>query len=389
MRLYHCTWALLIGVMLVACTTLPTLNRVTLDPSQSTVLLTAAPKRTNGSVRALSALLTARAAHTATLLPNGKVLLVGGFDRQGNALASAELFDPTTNTVAPTGALNMARQSHTATILLDGQVLIAGGYGDGGDYLASVERYDSQTGVFTRSGSMTIPRAGHLAVRLADGTVLLTGGVTTGWTFLSSAERYDPLRHAFVPTGSMTVARESHTATLLSDGKVLIAGGHSGRRSAIKIYASAELYDPVRGRFTPTANLLTKRHKHDALLLVDGRVLLVGGADERDAAGQYQSAELYEPHMGEFTAAGTMLAARYKFQGTSVLLHNGKVLLMGGADVIELYDPVSRQFEKVVDGVGTARFFAAAATLPDGSVLLTGGYGASIRASADVWIFKP
>jgi hypothetical protein len=131
----------------------------------------------------------------------------------------------------------------------------------------------------------------------------------------------------------MKDARESHTATLLKDGKVLITGGHQGRRSSITIYSSAEIYDPVSGLFTLTSNMLTKRHKHDAVLLEDGRVLVAGGTDEREENGQYKSAEVYNPDTGQFGKISDMKASRYKFQGTSVLLNNSKVLLMGGAGV--------------------------------------------------------
>jgi N-acetylneuraminic acid mutarotase len=289
----------------------------------------------------------------------------------------------------PTDSMSSARNSHTATLLQNGKVLIAGGYGHNGEYLSSAELYDPLTGKFLPTGQLKIPRAGHIAVLLNNGKVLLAGGVGTGWTFLNSAELYDPNKNTFALTGNMTVARESHTATLLKDGKVLISGGHKGRQSSIIIYSSAELYDPTSGLFTSTTNMLTKRHKHDAVLLEDGRVLVVGGADERDDGGQYSSAEIYDPHAGIFTMLGNMNASRYKFQGTSVLLRTSKVLLIGGASITEIYDPVTNTFSKVVDGLGTTRLFATATSLPDGKVILVGGYGTNISASANAWIFQP
>ena len=110
--------------------------------------------------------------------------------------------------------------------------------------------------------------------------------------------------------------------------------------------------------------MLTERHKHDAVLLEDGKVLVVGGADERDDGGQYSSAEIYDPHTGMFTMDGNMNASRYKFQGTSILLRTGKVLLIGGASVTEIYDPVTNTFNEVIDGLGTTRLFATATSLP-------------------------
>jgi N-acetylneuraminic acid mutarotase len=110
-----------------------------------------------------------------------------------------------------------------------------------------------------------------------------------GWTFLESAEVYDIESKSFSLTGSMNSARESHTATLLKNGTVLITGGHKGRRADIKIYSSAEIYNPSTGQFIQTGNMSIIRHKHDAVLLADGRVLITGGSDERDYDGVYKS----------------------------------------------------------------------------------------------------
>ncbi len=319
-------------------------------------------------------MLAPRAAHTSTLLPNGMVLITGGFTSGENSLSSAEIFNPTTNEFSFTGSMNSARQSHTATLLQNGKVLIAGGYGHSGEYLGTAELYDPLTSKFTLIEAMTTPRA---------------GGVTTGWGFLETAELYDPDKNTFASTGNMNVARESHTATLLKDGKVLIAGGHQGRRSAITIYSSAEIYDPVSGLFAFTSNMITKRHKHDAVLLVDGKVLVAGGSDERDENGQYKSAEVYNPETGQFSKASDMKTNRYKFQGTSVLLKNDKVLIMGGADIIEMFDPATNTFAEVAENVGATRLFAAATLLPDGRVVLSGGYSSNISSSTKVWVFLP
>lgn len=387
-------FATLLLVSLVACTTPSKLTEGAPRLTSTPVLVTDTPEQTeptatDGNVTAIQDMLTDRAAHTATLLPNGKVLIAGGFNGSENSLSSAEIFDPASSKFLPTDSMSFARQSHTATLLQNGKVLIAGGYGYNGEYLSSAELYDPLTGKFIPTEQMAIPRAGHIAALLNNGKVLLAGGVGAGWTFLDSAELYDPNTNTFTLTGNMTIARESHTATLLKDGKVLITGGHKGRRSSIIIYSSAELYDPTSGLFTSTTSMLTERHKHDAVLLEDGRVLVVGGADERDDGGQYSSAEIYDPHTGMFTMAGNMNASRYKFQGTSVLLRTGKVLLIGGAGVTEIYDPVTNTFSKVIDGLGTTRLFATATSLPDGKVILVGGYGTNISASANAWVFQP
>jgi hypothetical protein len=379
--------SILLLATLVACAKPP-------DATERIANPTSAPQRTvstttNGTVTAIEDMLTERAAHTATLLPDGRVLLAGGFDAGGNSLSSAELFDPATSTFSATDPLSVARQSHTATRLQNGKILITGGYGHDSEYLDSAELFDPVTETFSPIGHMVVARAGHVAIQLNDGTILIAGGVGTGWTFLDSAELFDPNENTFTPTGTMTTARESHTATLLEDGKVLITGGHKGRQSSTIIYASAELYDPATGLFSATGDMLTKRHKHDAVLLGDGRVLVAGGADERDERGQYSSAELYDPRTGNFSMAGDMNATRYKFQGTSILLETGAVLLMGGAPITEIYDPATNSFSEVVDGLGTTRLFASTTSLSDGKVILTGGYGTNVAASADAWIFQP
>ncbi|MDQ3063327.1 MAG: hypothetical protein M3R14_10800 [Acidobacteriota bacterium] len=340
----------------------------------------------NRSIDAIRGMNTSRAAHTATLLGNGKVLVAGGFAGDENSLASAEIFDPKTNTFSSAGNMSFARAGHSATLLPDGKVLIAGGYN--GNYLDSAEIYDANTGKFTPTEKMTLPRSGHIAVLLANGKILLAGGVGTGWTFLAAAELYDPSTNTFTKTKNMTTARESHTVTLLKDGNVLITGGHQGRRSAITIYASAEIYNPTNVTFTATANLTVKRHKHDATLLNDGTVLIVGGSDERDSKGAYTTTEIYNPKTKTFTKIGDMNLSRYKLQGTTILLKNGEILIAGGANRAEIFNPTTRTFDVAAGKFETARLFATATLLPNGQVLIVGGYDNNNTVSEQAWIYK-
>ncbi|HEX4762061.1 MAG TPA: kelch repeat-containing protein, partial [Sphingomicrobium sp.] len=120
----------------------------------------------------------------------------------------------------------------------------------------------------------------------------------------------------------------------------------------------------------------------------DGRVLIAGGSDERDGRGAYVSAEIYDPRTGKFTATGDMNAARYKLQGTSVLLKDGKVLFAGGSDKAEIFDPATNTFSYVHGSLGTNRFFATATLLRNGHVLITGGYDDSNAASAHAWEYR-
>jgi hypothetical protein len=202
---------------------------------------------------------------TATLLHNGKVLIAGGGEDSGFPMASAELYDPSTDSFNATGSMSRPRASNTATLLANGKVLIAGGRGaeESEERMASAELYDPATGSFTATGSMGRPRAGHTATLLADGRVLIAGGASAyNPADLTSAELYDPDTGTFKPTGSMTTARNGQTATLLPSGKVLFAGGSD---------ETAELYDPATGSFSPTGPMSGPRLGHAATLLTTER----------------------------------------------------------------------------------------------------------------------
>ena len=130
------------------------------------------------------------------------------------------------------------------------------------------------------------------------------------------------------------------------------------------------------------------RHKHDSVLLADGRVLILGGADERDGRPAYASAEIYNAARGTFSALGTMNAPRYKLQGTAVLLNDGKVLVAGGADRAEVFDPATNTFAYAAGNMGTPRLFATATRLQNGQVLITGGYHDDNNVSSNAWIYR-
>jgi hypothetical protein len=339
-----------------------------------------------GTVVATPQLNTGRAAHTATLLLDGGILIAGGFTGGERALASAELYDPASRSFSAISPMTVARQSHTATRMPDGRVLIAGGFD--GAYLASAEIYDPATGLFTPTAPMATARSGHIAVLLNNGKILLAGGTGEGWTFLAGAELYDPTSGLFSTIADMTMPRESHTATLLKNGEVLITGGHRGRGADITIYDGAELYDPSSEDFRATGSMAVKRHKHDATLLPDGRVFVSGGSDERDSEGAYHSTEIYDPATGKFSPAGMMIAARYKHTGTSIALQNGLVVLVGGATHAETFDENDRTFHPLPGWTGVERLFATSTLLSDGGILFVGGYGPDISAAKDAWLLS-
>lgn len=337
------------------------------------------------SIQRVATMRTARAAHTVTVLPSDQVLVAGGMADGGAGLASAELFDPVRNTVQPLPDMAARRIDHTATLLRDGRVLMAGGYN--GEYLASMEIFDPATRRFQAAGSLTEARSGHTATLLDDGRVLFVGGVGRGWTFLRSAEVYDPVTGRSERVGSLSVPRESHTATLLEDGRVLIIGGHAGRRQNMEVYASTEVFSPGSRRFEPAGPLVTARHKHDAIRLTDGRVLIIGGADRTDR-NHYATTEIYDPRAARCARGPSMAHHRYKIAGTSVVLPDGNVLVTSGARTAEILDITSRTFREVPGQLTDAYRFAAAAPLRGGDVLIFGGYSDANRNTAGVWRFR-
>jgi hypothetical protein len=322
---------------------------------------------------------TERAAHTATLLANGKVLITGGFNNTGN-LATAEIYDPATGTFTSTGAMIASRSLHTATLLANGpaatngKVLITGGSDDLGDDIdfTTAELFDPTTGTFTATGAMKEKRAEHTATLLANGKVLVAGGTAD-----NVAELFDPATGTFTSTGNLIVGgRWGCTATLLNDGTVLIAGG----RDAENVFEAfplnnAELFNPATGTFTATGAMTDFRYGHTAALLNSGEVLLAGGIN----GNALQDAELFDPTTGNFSATGLMSTARV--HQTDTLLNDGTVLvaggftfttLSGGIATADVFDTATNMFTPT-GRLGTPRFLHTATRLNDGQVLITGG----------------
>ena len=283
-------------------------------------------------------LAVARALHTATLLPDGKVLVTGGLGNDaGSAVetASSELYDPATGTWSPTGNLSLPRHSHSATLLPDGKVLVAGGahtvivgccasdvsYND-------AELYDPDAGTWTPTGALAVARHLHTATLLPDGEVLVAGGYGNveaggpGPPFVTATtELYDPATGRWSPGGALSAPRVGHSATLLSGGSVLVAAGYA----TPAITASAVLYDPIAAAWSPTGSLASARLGHTATLLPNGRVLIAGGYDSPPFPA---NAELFDPAAGTWSPAGSLATARYSH--TATLLPNGVVLVVGG-----------------------------------------------------------
>ena len=334
---------------------------------------------------------TARKSHTATLLENGLVLVTGGDDRSAS-YATAELFNPDTDSFAPTGDMTNARTGHTATLLANGNVLITGGRNASGRALSTVEIFDPTRGSFASTGSMSFARESHTATLLDNGWVLIIGG-ENGEATPATAELFDPERGVFVKLGNMGIARVFHSATLLKNGKVLLAGGRDANGNVL---ATSELFDPISATFTPAGNMTTQRQSHTATLLSDGKVLIAGGNNGSESLAV---AEIFDPASRTFTPTGRMRMAR-EFH-TTTLRKDGTVLVVGGAKfnpqeagiaiaafllesiaTAELFNPMSGTFIATSD-MSDARARHAAILLPDGNVLITGGINPDISPLAD------
>jgi N-acetylneuraminic acid mutarotase len=318
----------------------------------------------------------ARLNATMTVLQDGRVLVVGG-SGNGGPFGSAEIFDPTTGTWALTGGLQVSRVLHSATLLPNGKVLVAGGENDSLQAEATCELYDPQTGSWSFIGSLNVARFSHTATLLQYGRVLVAGGFDSQFNVLNSAELYDPQTGSWSLAGSMVVGLPGATATLLNTGKVLVTGGE---------FATfiTELYDPATGTWTETGALHETRSYNSAALLQDGRVLVAGGPGGPVGGTVLASAEIYDPATGTWSTTGSLLTARYGQQ--AVLLTNGQVLNLGGSGTTspgqrsnlassELYDPGSGQWS-ATGSMSTPRAEHVATLLASGQVLVAGGFDA-------------
>lgn len=285
----------------------------------------------SGTWASAAAMTTARAFHTATLLPDGRVLVVGGYDPNPAApryINSSETYDPVKNAWSGSGPFpdQNGPAYHTATLLPDGRVLIAGGieaggrsgsrlagegcYNDGGFHFTGAQLWLPSTGLWSNaSGCIITPRFGHTATLLFNGTLLIGGGRNSASPpgYFNAAEAFDPGAAKWTSVGGLARGRAFHVASLLSGGRVLAAGGIT----AGGVIGLAEVYDPGSRTWSATGSMATPRQQAAAVPLSDGAVLVAGGYPA--LAGATTSAELYDAAAGKFVGTGSMTSPRGAF----------------------------------------------------------------------------
>jgi hypothetical protein len=349
--------------------------------ARATVTVSDYQNRSDASVNAPA---LARHGHLALTLDDDSVLLLGG---AGDDARMAERYNPRTGIFTATARMNATRGGFAGVTLISGRPLVLGG--DAGTpsspaLLRSTELYDPFVGPFSPSGDMVMPRAFHEATVLQGGNVLVTGGMTNDGLVhtTNTAEIYDRRTGTFTLAGPMVYSRQNHTATMLQDGRVLIVGGRSNSCTTrlcneTDTLATAELYDPLTGAFTPAGTMQTARMWHSATPLVDGRVLIAGGFRTGSDDRSVNTYEIFDPVTGVFNKSIPMQLGRNRH--TATVLSNGKVLVAGGysdfpdeTDRTEIFDP---SLDTVREGgiLQTPRKFHSATLLPNGEVLIVGG----------------
>lgn len=272
----------------------------------------------SSTVAAYGTLNVARMGHTATVLSDNRVLIVGG-ENQTGLVTEAELFDPSTGSFSFSGNLNTPRVDHAASRLSDGRVLIAGGRGGFGS-LNSTEIFDPTTGVFTAGPDLMHSRVGPSATLQSDGRVLLAGGDGEG-----TLETFNPGSNSFSLVASLNLPRSFHSAALMQDGRILFVGGSDADGSSL---STGEVFDPTNGTRLSVESVLTvARVRPHLRVLFDGKVQIIGGTDDG-------SMEIYDPQAGVFGAyvhvqpegdtCANLPAQVQRSQTRAALFHNGQ-----------------------------------------------------------------
>ena len=370
-----------IVVLIAGCTAAPRLAEPPGSPS-ATAPTASAPAATQTLLSAPTNAATvtlddvaARAAHTATTLPDGRVFIVGGCIVDGCGTATAETFLIGADSSEPARGPTMAtaRQGHSATIVGDHVVVVGGWAGEGRPSLRSVEIYRSATGVLASASPLAQGRGGQAAARLGDGRVLVVGGWIGSGTYTATAEIIDPTDGSVSAAAALPWTADALEGTALADGRVLVTGGQV--RSGVGTDA-AGIYDPTTDRWQSVGPMASVRFKHTTVALPDGRVLVIGGTtDDRELLA---TTELFDPRTNAFSPGPRLTEPRYKMSGGAVALDDHRVLIGGGGHNVELLDLATGR-SRVVEALERRGSFTTVNPIGDDGWLVLGGYDDRIR----------
>jgi len=307
-----------------------------------------------------------------TPLPDGSLLFAAGCVVDGCTTASADTFVVNGEAVARGPALAEARDAHTATALADGRVLVVGGFArEGSVPLTSAELFDPGGGAWGAAGSLATGRGGHAAARLGDGRVLVAGGWVGPGRYTASTEVFDPATGAFTGGPDLPVAVDGLAAASLPDGCVLVVGGQSSpgvsTDAAVTICAGLDAL--------PVGRLGTGRFKHGIATLPSGDVVVIGGTtDDRHLLA---STEVYDGASRAFRPGPSLVSQRYKLGGSVATLPDGRIVVAGGGSGVEVLDLVAGS--RLVPAAGTERSSFSTVGLTGSRVVIVGGYDENIR----------
>jgi hypothetical protein len=331
-------------------------------------------------------------------LSDGRILLVGGSQSPDEHLAQVEIFDPASGLITQVAPLHTSRHEHTATLLPDGRVLVVGGYSLPQQWLDDAEVYDPFADTWTVVPPLYSHGVSHTATLMADGRVLVIGGCIGDGVCTERVEIFNPQTNSWAKARPLGAWLASQTAQLLEDGRVLVAsdGGGPGAPAG----GNALLYDPKTNNWTVTGPMVKPRIFAQSVLLPDGRVLIAGGMalEDEPALRMSASAEIYDPDSNTWTAVASLSQARYLF--VLALLPDDQVLAVGGArdydnvwndpsfvHEIEIYDPAADRWH-IAGELPRPGANAAAALLPDGRLWVTGGQAGRSGSTfwSDTWL---
>lgn len=316
-----------------------------------------------GEWKIIDSLNIQRTGHSATIMPDGNVLVAGGW-KDTSALSSCEIYNPETDEWLRAPSMNLKRHNHGMITLNDGRIFVFGG-----EKVKDCEIYDPTTQKRKTTDSLKAIRQAiysNSIAHLLDNRVLVTGGHRNyPPILLSSCELYDPVLEEWQTTDSLKYSRWAHTATTLKNGKVLVVGGFGNEKELNK----CELYDPLKNEWEIVDTLNVARSNHSAILLHGGKVLVIGGQNYGNPTSPWLSCcEIYDPLKNEWTQVGFTNYAHSDH--AAYIINNSNVLIVD--TYYEIYN-VSTNSSVYLGEYPVDKGNMTVVQLPDGRVIGIGG----------------